>query len=72
MKFFSLHFSNKFITAVGFQLILFKKVLNSNEKLRKFDKILDFINKKVYNEYTNSDKEIYQNQVAQTFEQVHK
>ena len=42
------------------------------EKSRKFDKILDFINKKVYNEYTNSDKEIYQNQVAQTFEQVHK
>lgn len=31
------------------------------EKLRKFDKILYFINKKVYNEYTNSDKEIYQN-----------
>lgn len=23
--------------------------------------LLDFINKKVYNEYTNSDKEIYQN-----------
>ena len=42
------------------------------EKLRKFDKILDFINKKVYNEYTNSDKEIYQNQIAQAFEQVHK
>lgn len=35
MKFFSLHFSNKFITAVGFQLILFKKVLNSNDDLYK-------------------------------------
>lgn len=42
------------------------------EKFRNLDKILDFINKKVYNEYTNSDKEIYKNQVAQTFEQVHK
>ena len=34
--------------------------------------LLDFINKKVYNEYTNSDKEIYQNYAAQAFEQVHK
>ena len=31
------------------------------EKFRNLDKILDFINKKVYNEYANSNKEIYQN-----------
>ena len=35
-------------------------------------KILDFVNKKVYNEYTNIDKVLYLNQVALTFEKFHK